>query len=74
MCDNIRGFSMIKSLRLKNFKSYRDSGPIPFAPLTLLIRKRTTQPGRTTSALMPAVVLASNRLQKCPNLGLLHCF
>ena len=28
---------MIKSIRLKNFKSYKDSGVIEFAPLTILI-------------------------------------
>jgi predicted ATPase len=28
---------MIKSIRLKNFKCYRDSGEIPFAPLTVIV-------------------------------------
>jgi predicted ATPase len=28
---------MIKSVRLKNFKSYKDSGEVPFAPFTVLI-------------------------------------
>lgn len=28
---------MFRSIRLKNFKSYKDSGEVPFAPLTILI-------------------------------------
>ena len=28
---------MFKSMRVKNFKGYRDSGTVPLAPLTVLV-------------------------------------
>jgi AAA15 family ATPase/GTPase len=37
---------MFKSIRLRNFKSYRDSGHIPLAPLTIIIGKNNV--GKST--------------------------
>src|SRR5580693_4313089 len=31
------GGTMFKSMRLKNFKAYKDSGEVPLAPLTVIV-------------------------------------
>lgn len=42
----LKGGGMFKSIRLRNFKCYRDSGVIPFAPLTVIIGCNNT--GKST--------------------------
>lgn len=61
---------MIESLRLRNFKGWRDSGPIRFAPLTLLFG--TNSAGKTSVAqllLMLRQTVESTDRQRVLHLG-----
>ena len=40
------GSVMFREIRLQNFKAYRDSGPVPLAPLTILVG--TNNSGKST--------------------------
>jgi predicted ATPase len=60
---DLDGVSMIKSLRLKNFKSYLDSGEIPFAPLTVIIGCNNS--GKST--ILQSVIALSQTLRSSSN-------
>lgn len=51
--------NMLKSLRLKNFKSYRDSGAVPLSPLTVIVGCNNA--GKST--LLQSLILLSQTIR-----------